>query len=519
MTPSRHCGLEFVGTALVLVVALGMVMCAEAAARVDSTDVITVHDGAPDVPFPHFWESMFGSGRAVLTLREDYRHDLRAVKAATDFRYVRFHNIFHDEVGLVTRDGKGKLHYNFSYVDQIYDGILDAGVRPFVELSFMPLAITSHAGAVMSFWYHPNVAPPKRLGDWDDLVRHFVTHLVERYGSDEVARWYFEVWNEPNIDFWAGHPRESTYFALYQHTAAVIKAVDARLRVGGPATAQAAWVGDFLDYAWRHGTPVDFVSSHVYANDTGLHVFGDPTPIPRNGMVCRAVTKLHEEIRRSPFPSLPLFLTEYNASYRNEPEVTDSVFMGPWLADTIRQCTGLVDMMSYWTLSDVFEEQGIVKSPFYGGFGLIAERGIPKPSFNAFALLHKLGNHLIPVASDHALVTKRDDGTLVIALWNDAEPDPRRVADSVGDQNGEQRFTIELDRDAHPQITIWRLDHDHGNALKGYDAMGRPSSPTRSQIGELVADGALPMPEEAPMTENHVNVVVPSQGLVVLEFH
>jgi xylan 1,4-beta-xylosidase len=255
---------------------------------------------------------------------------------------------------------------------------------------------------------------------------------------------------------------------------------------------------------------VDFVSSHVYANDTGLNVFGDPTPIPRDRMVCLAVGKLHEDIRRSPFPTLPLFITEYNASYRNEPDVTDAVFMGPWLADTIRRCTGLVDMMSYWTFSDVFEEQGVVKTPFYGGFGLIAERGVPKPAFNAFALLHKLGNHLIPVESDRSLVTQRDDGTLVIALWNYAAPDAEELPD--------RHFAVELDgKYAGSHVTIWRLDHEHGNALRSYAAMDRPTSPTRAQIAELTADGALSTPEEDSLRGNQLELSIPSQGLVVLE--
>jgi xylan 1,4-beta-xylosidase len=483
-----------------------------------ATEVITVPVGAAGSPLPRFWDQMFGSGRAILTLRDDYRRDLRAVKEITDFRYVRFHNIFHDEVGLVTRDAAGHLAYDFSYVDQIYDGLLDNGVRPFVEISFMPLALTSDTGKVMSFWYRPNVAPPTSYRQWDDLVRHFVAHLVERYGIDEVAQWYFEVWNEPNIDFWAGRPKKSTYFTLYEHTARDIKFIDSRLRVGGPATAQAAWITDFLNYARHRAVPVDFVSSHVYANDTAFDVFGEHTVIPRDRMVCRAVQKLHDEIRRSPFPGLPLFLTEFNASYRSELNVTDSAYMGPWLADTIRQCAGLVDMMSYWTFSDVFEEQGVVKTPFYGGFGLVAERGIPKPAYNAFALLHKLGDQRIPVDSRTALVTKRDDGTLVIALWNYAEPAPVDAHDPSLSSAPALHFALQVEAmpaDAH--VTCWRLDPDHGNVLKAYEAMERPAFPTRAQIAELKALAMLSPPEESRLQAHRMDVHVPPQGLVVLE--
>ncbi len=165
-------------------------------------------------PFPHFWEKMFGSGRAILSLRESYRHDLGETKRITGFEYVRFHAIFHDEAGFYDEDSAGKPVYNFSYVDQIYDGLLENHVRPFIELSFTPKKLASDPNALHAFWYKQNVSPPKDWGKWERLVENFTRHLVERYGVDEVAQWYFEVWNEPNIDFWAGDPKEATYYEL-----------------------------------------------------------------------------------------------------------------------------------------------------------------------------------------------------------------------------------------------------------------------------------------------------------------
>src|ERR1700721_2595645 len=163
---------------------------------------IQIDATASTTPFPHFWEQMFGSGRAILTLRESYRDDLRAVKRITDFKYVRFHAILHDEVGVYNEDEHGNPVYNFSYVDQIYDGLLKNGVRPVVEISFMPKKLAFNPDALPPLWYKPNVSPPKSLEAWDALMTHFAQHLVDRYGIAEVAQWYFEVWNEPNIDFW-----------------------------------------------------------------------------------------------------------------------------------------------------------------------------------------------------------------------------------------------------------------------------------------------------------------------------
>ena len=356
---------------------------------------ITVETRAETTPFPHFWEQTFGSGRAILSLRQSYRDDVRTVKKVTDFRAVRFHGIFNDEVGLYDPDAVvknpgltaekvvGAGPYNFSYIDQIYDGLLDLGVKPFVEMSFMPVKMASDPAALHPFWYHPNVSPPKDYALWDAMITAFARHLIERYGIEEVATWDFEVWNEPNLDFWGGRPNMPTYYVLYDHTALALKKVSKRIRVGGPSTAQAGYVGEFLAHAKANNIPVDFASTHVYANDTAKDVFKTDEQIPRDQMVYRAVRKVHEEILASSFPKIPLIFSEYNASYANEPDVTDSVYMGPWLANNIRLCDGLTESMSYWSFSDVFEEQGVVKTPFYGGFGLVAADHLPKPALCA----------------------------------------------------------------------------------------------------------------------------------------
>ena len=464
------------------------------------TVAVTVDAHAAATPFPHFWEQMFGSGRAILALRRSYRDDLKTVHAETGFTYVRFHGIFHDEVGFFSLDQAGKPVYNFSYIDQIYDGLLDAGVKPFVELSFMPKALASDPAALHAFWYKMNVSPPKDYNLWDDMIRQFTQHLVERYGIEEVAQWYFEVWNEPNIDFWVGTPKQPTYFELYDHTARAIKAVSPRLRVGGPSTAQAAWAEDFLAHCKHENVPVDFISSHVYGNDLAKDVFGTDEQIPRDKMVCRAVRKVHDQIAASPFPELPLIFSEYNASYANEPNVTDSTFMGPWMASTIAQCDGLTRFMSYWSFSDVFEEQGVIKTPFYGGFGLLAEDHIRKPAMNVFAALHRLGDRRLAVSSDSALVTRRGDGALVVALWDYAAPDGVNAAVPANvraaytpppvNPGPPKHFELTLaGMPKNAKVTMLRVDEQHGNVITAFDRMGRPAAPSREQIRQLQAAG------------------------------
>jgi xylan 1,4-beta-xylosidase len=451
---------------------------------------------------------MFGSGRAILSLRDSYRRDLRDVKRATDFKYVRFHAVLDDEVGVYDEDASGRPVYNFSYVDQIYDGLLQNGVRPFVELSFMPRKLATEQ-TLHAFWYKPIVSPPKDWDKWGDLISHFAQHLVDRYGIAEVSQWYFEVWNEPNIDFWVGDPKEQTYYQLYDAAARALKAVDPRLRVGGPATAQAAWVDRFIRHCAENHVPVDFVSTHVYGNDSAKDVFGTSEEIPRTQMVCRAVRKVHEQVAESPLSNLPIIWSEYNASYKNETDVTDAVFMGPWIADTIRQCDGLVDILSYWAFSDVFEEQGVVKKPFYGGYGLIAEDGLPKPAFNAFKLLHRLGVQRLPNDSQSALITRRSDGTLVIAVWNLFSPE---------EEGAPKTITFAIKGYARGRrARVYRLDAKHGSLLAAYAAMGKPAYPTSQQIAELRHAAELPAPELESLSRGQLTLVLQPQGLALIE--
>ncbi len=494
---------------------------------------IQVDAHAASTPFPHFWEQTFGSGRAILSLRQSYRDDLRTVKQATDFKSIRFHGILMDEVGLYDPDRRtiafaqmkettqlDRGTYNFNYIDQIYDGLLANGVRPFVELSFMPKKMAADPNLLQPFWYKPVVSPPKDYKEWDAMISALGAHLVARYGLEEVATWKFEVWNEPNLDFWGGNPRQSTYFELYDHTARALKSVSPRIQVGGPSTAQAAWVAPFLAHVKAQNVPIDFVSTHVYANDKAEDVFGTHEEIPRDTMVYRSVKKVHDEIAASPLPKLPLIFSEYSASYANEPNVTDDPYMGPWLANNIRLCDGLTESMDYWAFSDVFEEGGVVRSPFYGGFGLVAADNIPKATLNIFRVLHMLGDRRIALPSESALATTTRDGGVALALWDYAPPTGTgpTYTMATGPAGPAKTFDVELKGvKADAALDVYRVDDDHGNVVKAFNAMGRPSGDlTQEQIKQLQAAGQMAPAEHLRLHGGHLQLTVPAHGLAVV---
>ena len=193
---------------------------AETNARVISADYHRVKG-----PRNRFPQLVVGAGRAAEGLRADWQRDLALVHRECGFEYVRFHGLLEDELGVYSEDRHGKPVYNFQYIDAVYDAILNAGMRPFVEFGFMPQKLAS--GDKTIFWWKGNVTPPRDYAKWESLIRALVQHWTNRYGQGEVRRWYFEVWNEPNLKdaFWTGNQAE--YFKLYDVTA-VRPRLDAR---------------------------------------------------------------------------------------------------------------------------------------------------------------------------------------------------------------------------------------------------------------------------------------------------
>ncbi|MGA8030578.1 MAG: glycosyl hydrolase family 39, partial [Bryobacteraceae bacterium] len=225
--------------------------------------------------------------------------------------------------------------------------------------------------------------------------------------------------------------------------------------------------------------------------------------ISRRDMVARSAKKVYDQVQASGAPKTPIIWSEYNATYMTQQEVTDSAFMGPWLANNIRECDGLTEMMSYWTFSDVFEEQGVIKTPFYGGYGLIAERGIPKPAFRAFQLLHQLGTKRLPVNSEDALATVGDDGKVVVVLWNYAEP---------GQQTPAKTFRLDVKGTEAKHYRMQFVDPEHGSSWKAWKEMGSPAWPSLDQIRTLIQASELAPAAERPIAEP---ITVAAQGLAV----
>ncbi len=472
--------------------------------------VITVDLKKSTGDLPRFWERAAGSDRTAVGLRAQWREDLVRAHRETGIQSVRCHGLFDDEMG-IAQAGAGR--FNFLYVDQIYDFMLDHGVRPFVELSFMPEAFASSENRI--FAYKGNTSPPRNGQDWHDMVRAFTEHCVKRYGIGEVSQWRFEVWNEPNINFWAG--TQEQYFELYRQSVLAVKSIDKRLLVGGPASAQLSWVPDLIRYCSAKNLPLDFISTHIYPSDPQKPIFGQGNLYPYEEVIPRGLEHVNQQIASSAMPNLSLWITEWSS--QNPAFITH----------TVKSCLGLAETMSYWTFSNVFEENGVPSGVFNQTFGMLDQWGIARPSLHAFNFLHRLGDKQLQASEGPILATQRADGATALLLWNliplgkfKSSLAGLMASRDGGPPQGEPLMVqLQLNGlNGRRQVTVREVNRKVGTAIPAWEAMGKPQYPSREQISELRAAAELPKPVTHALAEGQHELVIelPPDGIVLLEF-
>jgi xylan 1,4-beta-xylosidase len=464
----------------------------------------------PAIAFPHFWEHTVGSGHATLALRADWQAQLKRAHAELGMKHVRFHGLLSDDMGTLVCEND-KLLYSFFNVDQIFDFLLSIGMRPFVELSFMPSALSS--GNQTVFHYRANVTAPKDYAQWSVFIRRLVEHWVERYGIAEVRQWFFEVWNEPNLTAF-GSGKQSDYFELYRYTAEAIKTVDHSLRVGGPATAENAWVAEFMAFCKDNNLAADFISTHHYPTDA----FGKPGDDTEKQLSesPRSVLRTQAQEVRAKAGTLPVYYTEWSTSSNPRDPMHDDPYAAAFIVKTVLEARGLVQGYSYWTFSDIFEENYFPSVPFQGGFGLLNIHGIAKPSYRAYQLLHALGDELIHCQGSHPTVDAwliRGTRSATILLTNFALPLHPIATESV-------TFSVH-GAQAAADGTLRRIDLHHANAKRRWEEMGKPNYLSAAMVTEL-DDASRLRPEEQSMAFKdgalNLDVSMPPQSVVSIEF-
>ena len=487
-----------------------------------------------DGPLRHVWSECLGAGRANEALRADWQSHFREAVSTLGARHVRFHGLFHDDMFVYRASNGGGFGpptpletpvYTFAYVDKVFDAILDTGARPFVELGFMPRDLATQTETL--FWWNAHCSPPKDMNAWTDLVTATVEHWIERYGIEEVRRWPFEVWNEPNLvpHFWTGTRTE--YFELYAATATALKAIDPALKVGGPsssvfvpdarydgeyhdksleaATAEASdpstlpwkpvWILELIDYCAERGLPIDFLSTHLYPTDYAFDTQGVGRSISRDRDATRSdLEVMRAIIAASPYPDAELHVTEWSTSPSSRDFMHDTVFAATYITRAFLQSQHLADSISYWTFTDVFEEGGGGIGPFHGGFGFVNEQGIHKPTFHAMAMLNRLGDR-IALETEHGTITRTPDDAISAVFFNYPESmgsasvgaatkyaQTRRLADEGPARRISHSVTGLVPADVY---AVEILDQEHGDVAQAWHRMGEPLNLTRQEVSDL----------------------------------
>jgi xylan 1,4-beta-xylosidase len=472
----------------ILAASSALSLAAQSQPATSRTIVVNLKDTAG--PVDRFFDLSVGSDFPGTLIRDDSQAQLKLAVDELGFRYIRFHAIFHDVLGTV-RVEDGKTVYNWTKIDQLYDDLLARHIKPFVELGFTPKALATSQNSI--FYWNGNTSHPKPEG-WRDLVAAYIRHIEKRYGKDEVRTWFFEVWNEPNLSgFWEGADQKA-YFELYDLTAKTIKSFDPALRVGGPSTAGAAWVPEFLAHVKQNGAAVDFVTTHTYGvqggfldeegkSDTKL----DPSP----DAIIGDVQRVRKEISASPFPELPLYFTEWSTSYTPRDPVHDSYISAPYILTKLKASQGLLQGMSYWTYTDLFEEPGPPTAPFQGGFGLLNPQGIRKPAFFAYKYLHALQGESLKTSDPQAMLATQG-GNVTAVLWDFEQPDQKvsnrpfytKLIPAHAAAPVELQVTHLAPNTAY-HLEVHRTGYHANDADSAYIEMGSPKELTAAQIAHL----------------------------------
>ena len=422
-----------------------------------------------------------GTGRMGLAMQKEYQDQLAMVQSLCGFSHIRGHGLFCDDMAIYQpyTDKEGVRHdaYCFTYLDRVMDSYLAQGIRPFLELGFMPDQMAS--GTQTIFYWKGNVTPPKDETAWTNMVKATLRHLADRYGEAEVSAWPCEVWNEPNLTGFWENADEAKYLRLYEITALAVKEALPGMKVGGPAICGGPtsldWVRNFLTFCRDRRLPVDFLTRHAYmGNDPehrGRYLYHE----------MRAVDDTVDEMRRTreiidsfpEFSGMPMHITEFNTSYNPFCPIHDTNLNAAYVAALLARLGDVAASYSYWTFGDVFEEQGVPSRPFHGGFGMVANQLIPKPTLWTFVFFNNLRGEAV-CRDEHLVLLRRADGSYEGVAWNLCREAREELA-----------LNVSVPAEGRYALLTRTVDEVTTNPLKAWHEMGEPASLTREQLAFL----------------------------------
>ena len=435
---------------------------------------------APDsrATFNNNTDFCVGTGRMGLALQKEYHDQLAMAQELCRFKHIRGHGLFSDDMAIYApwQDAEGMIHegYNFTYLDRVMDAYKRLNIRPFLELGFMPKKLAS--GTQTIFYWEGNTTPPADEEKWCALVKATLAHLKDRYGVEEVSSWPCEVWNEPNLPGFWEHADEKAYHELYRTSVLAVKEALPRMRVGGPAICGGAtsldWVRNFLTFCRDEKLPVDFLTRHAYMGETPenksrylYHTMRNVNSIIEEMQATRDIIDFFPE-----YAGMEMHVTEFNTSYHPFCPIHDTNYNAALIAGLLSRMGDVCASYSYWTFGDVFEEQGVPSRPFHGGFGMIANQLIPKPTLWTFHFFTGLKGECVH-KDDNCLIMKKVDGSYEGVAWNIGQAEREEV-----------EMNLALPIAGKCVLTTETVDEVTCNPLKAWHDMGEPASLTDAQL-------------------------------------
>ena len=483
---------QFNSVMIILIIISGLCFHKTSAQSITNVRMINLDFNQVKGPYNTMFKECVGAGRANEGLRADWQQQLAYVRKECGFKYIRMHGLLTDDMGVYREDKNGNPEYNFQYIDKLYDFIISIGMKPFVELGFMPETLAS--GKQTIFWWKGNVTPPKDYKKWGELIRNLTLHFSQRYGPDEVKTWYFEVWNEPNLDgFWKG--TQEDYFKLYRYSVNAIKSVNKGYRVGGPATAGAAWEVDMIDFCRKNNLPLDFISTHSYGVKQGyLDEYGNSGTVLDSNPMSLSIDVLNSrrEIAGSSMPDLELHYTEWSSSYTPADPLHDSYHEAAYILEKLKRTGNAANSMSYWVFTDIFEEPGPRFTPFHGGFGLLNYQSINKPAFYSYQFINTLGNTELMNTDRTSWACKDEMGNIQVLFWDFTYTLPDSVNNQdyyIRDLPAKSKGKVKINIARIPagiyNVKIYKVGYRINDAYTTYLDMGRPSQLTVAQVQKI----------------------------------
>ena len=470
------------------------------------------------LPLRHTWRTITGVGSAKELLLADVQDMLRQLQKDVGFRYVKFHGILSDDMRECLPDRDGHLQYSFVYVDKVLDFLLSVGLKPLIQLSFMPAALAKEPQRRIMQSTMIN-SEPAELSAWCDLVEAFTVHLLRRYGQQEVESWLFTVWNEPDTPLSLfGFASDEEFYQFYYATWQTLRAVHPQLRIAGPSTYydpidNGTWLRGFTEWCIEHACLPDDVLFHYYGTNLAPSQWGKEKnldfPMSRQqltkdeDLLNKCISLIRGYVDEAYAPDSRVLLTEWNFSPAHRSLLGDTCFRSCYLVKNILENMDRLDGMGYWMLTDLFEEHQVPQAIFHGGMGLFTYNGIRKAAYHAYHLLAKLGDTLV-ARGEGWFLTQRDS-EYQLMLYHYRHYSDLYASGEMFDMTETERYTafgpyrrrafdicLQGLKNGEWQATEYILNRAHGSAFDMWVEMGAPAALTQEECA-LLDDRAQPM--------------------------